>query len=1624
MTGAKPVFDMTGATPIEAIQPQQSAAALKATVNPTSLFEGVNPDTIARIKSIIGKEEESKMQVASYMSRSQNVPFKAVMSEYDAFAAQSGFEGNNATAHYTFLVNKLGKQWQHIKKTEEIIGAKSLWGSAWPTSTPLPAMSGYVGGVQGRKKRTLLQAAIPDLRSNIELLSKPSRIKSYLLATKEGGAQVLYGAFMPGVNRLAGGMLNFTTRNFGVSTDFFEENAEFWDQYADKRQMDSKVPPEIQDSIYGKIAAGIGGLPVFGVMATTGVVGTAAMVSSMYQEGVDFYRNAIPEEDRSATGEFFFSLTYGFVGTRLEKIGFKQMLKPLFETGKKLSLRQIVNRLSGLPVAAGTEITTELLQQTLLNAEMLFIDPDATAFGEVFELENLIVTSAVASFGSGFTTSIGVTSDIAAGFYPNPLTTDGHAPPANFIRKMVEREGLDAVKERFDDSDPRKELIDDIVSDNANVRIAAEARMEELTAPNPDGRALDMDDVLGTSEETKAIYKRFLEANERDEATIPKEEDVLSQPLFSEEETSAIDEMLVEESKDDTVTAEEAKLFEAKIQEELAGTKDENVFAEDIIEMSGPIDPDLSQADQAAADAELRRMLGVSRNTPEEQKLLNAWKAVVEAEEKGAKAKRGEQVKTETLRKKLEAKAESLNQEVQAMKAKDKADVAADRVKASERIVAQRVKSKSQKTDELNKLKESALKKVKKLEEKIKKIRENAKRDREGLELAISDLDALVKQFPKNVRDNLRPYFKILSKKKGQEAQQRVLNRAMSKLIELSDNLFRVEAQQRLRGTIKDALKRQKSAMELDTFKEIQEASKMSRAEADAKAEGKLSKESPSQKSIESAFILRAFGGTLNPKENIGFSAAQMEAAASEAEFILEKGRAQISKRQREREEYLNGLIKTITEEVSEKGVPRKDRKSLENAEKTLKGKLKRYANNFFGSTDGLEMLFDNLMSEGVRFSSKAHEEVYRKAWMNNIDKFSATQEDVALFESLIEEVLSDKASDTQKKWREPVENSRVHYISQGISGEKTLTVWEGIELWLRIHEGGNRETILKMLGVSGRPKIGKGATVEEKAQQNEKIKEWEAEADAKIQSLKDQVESFIGTSGVNMATGLQDIYRTLGKKHIRKEQEINSRTPNIVQNYAGFLHRLFETKTAEDALALTGADDMVAFATENGSFIERTKSTAEIVINSADTSLMQHIHSMNHAYAYAEWSRMMNRLLADREFQRTVRQRTGGTFVLKMIKRQAEIVSRGYVKRDIADAFMGGIMKNIVRSKLALNFTSAVKQIASQLAYVDTPNMPIGAYVKYWVKSRKSRSGHWKKIMMLLDSDYMKERYASGFDVTGKTLKGSNKVPLNKKSLLDYYDQNGLIATEFFDGMAILQGGQPVYDWAYDVAFKETGNHKEANNKAMIIFAEATERVQQSSAPTTISFFQSMGVLGRLFTAFQTSPLQYNRTSVNAIRARANKRISTVSLAKTLFVFQFLMPQLFTAMGSAVLAALFPDERDWEKIGKRQMQALVLQNFQAVPLLGFGAVKLTNELFGNRFPDPSVMVLDQIIQISSGIAKMVKGVNDGDDEKVEKGFADILEGSGDFFGAPTAITKKIAKTIEANSEVDVPLVD
>lgn len=1566
---------------VNSVQPEQNAAALRDAVNPTSLFKGVNPDHIDRISSIIGNEEESKMRVASYMSKSQNVPFKVVLDEYDAFAAQSGFEGNNGTAHYTQLVNKLGKQWQHIKKTEEVIGAEGF-------------------------KGTLLQKAIPDLRTNIELISKPNKIKSYLQQAKDGAEQTVYGSWFAGVNRLVGGIVGIKDRHFKKP---FEENAEFWDQYAEKRQMDSKVPPEIQDSTSGKIAAGIGALPVWGVMATTGGVGTLSMTSSMYSEGVDFYRNAIPEEDRSADEEFLFSMTYGVLATKLEKIGFGKMLKPLFNTGKKLSLKQIVNRSTEFAVGAGTETGTELLQQMLLNAEMLAIDPDAAAFGSVFELENLIVTSAVASFGSGVTTSVGVSKDIAAGFYPNPLTTDGHAPTASFIRKMVEREGLDAVKERFDDSDPRKELIDDLVSDNADVQVAAEAKMEELTAPNPDGRALDMDEVLGTKEETEATYQSILEARELDEATIPKEEDVLSQPLFSEEEASAIDEMLVEESKDDAVTAEEAKLFEAELQEELAGTKDEDVFAEDIIEMSGPIDPDLSQADQAAADAELRRMLGVSRNTPEEQKLLNAWKAVVKAEEKGAKAKRGEQVKTETLRKKLEAKADALKQDIQAIKAKGKADVAAARVKASERLVAQRIKAKEQKGKELNKLRESNAKRVAALKSKIKEIKDLGMGEKRDRERATWELKQLVDQFPKEVKSQMLPYFVRMGKTKNVQKQAEILDNALMKLSELTDTLYRKNAQSKLSKVVRRGIKRQKGDLAYDEFQKIAQFAKMSREEAETRSEILRNKPKPSESDIMEMFLLDVFGGTLNPSESVGFTAAQIEAAQKDAEYMLSNGKLRSleakKKQDIEDKRVLDGAIDNVQGSEA--------RQTLHDMTASEKKRMKKAANSIKAFTveslNSMAHLLDVLARKGAVQMTFLHKELFTPLTKATSQFTVNVSKAIRKFESGLHEILGEDTGKIMREWEQYVDND-VRITLQGKKGPHKMTTWQGIRLLMQTWEEGNTSNLLGMLEYEAKPKRGLKSDEEYQAE----VAAWEAGADARINALREQLVEFVEEDGVAAARMMQDLFRESGVRHVEAVRAIDGKTPNIVKNYAGQRRTIRDSKSEIDVENMT-AEEHLMHSGKTASWKERSSNNHELVLEDAHKVYIAHVFQMEHSYALAPWAKKIRKVLDDAEFQRAAQQSTGSRDVLNLIRRQADIIARGRQKTDVLDKHWNAVTKFVHGMKLVLNIPSALKQPASLFAYFDVPGMKFSDYAKY-AAIGMNRKGYWKSVKALMDTPYMQNRYMFGMDVALNNImsRGPSDIVTGNKDIID----SGLVATKAMDALTIMVGGKPVYDWAYDQEFNKSGDHLKAKEAAEIAFAEASNNAQQASGAQDLGYIQSAGPVMKMFTAFQTSPIQYQRNINTAFRAAKRGRISWKAFAKTFFIYHIVLPQIFSAMGGAIAMALGKDI-DLEEWRKRQTWALT-GNISIVPLAGVAVEQFMNKILQLAYPDPNITVFETINKASGGLARIVRGVKDGDEEQINAGFEAMIDSAG---YVPDQV-QELLEEVEQFTGINIPLVD
>jgi hypothetical protein len=210
----------------------------------------------------------------------------------------------------------------------------------------------------------------------------------------------------------------------------------------------------------------------------------------------------------------------------------------------------------------------------------------------------------------------------------------------------------------------------------------------------------------------------------------------------------------------------------------------------------------------------------------------------------------------------------------------------------------------------------------------------------------------------------------------------------------------------------------------------------------------------------------------------------------------------------------------------------------------------------------------------------------------------------------------------------------------------------------------------------------------------------------------------------------------------------------------------------------------------------------------------------------------------------------------------------------------------------------------------------------------------------------------------------------------------------------------------------KETGDYALSKRYAEVRFAEASNRAQQSASPQDLSYYQTLGVIGKILTAYATSPIQYQRNVNNAMRAFKNGRISGAQFAKTAVIFHVLLPQVFTAMGSAIGALLFEEERDWEKIKKRQKQAAILGNLNIIPLFGMIPANFANRYSEMNYPDPSVVVFDTMNQMGKGLANLLRGIEEGDEDKVEDGIKDVMESGGSMIGAPTSAIERTYKIV------------
>ncbi len=126
---------------------------------------------------------------------------------------------------------------------------------------------------------------------------------------------------------------------------------------------------------------------------------------------------------------------------------------------------------------------------------------------------------------------------------------------------------------------------------------------------------------------------------------------------------------------------------------------------------------------------------------------------------------------------------------------------------------------------------------------------------------------------------------------------------------------------------------------------------------------------------------------------------------------------------------------------------------------------------------------------------------------------------------------------------------------------------------------------------------------------------------------------------------------------------------------------------------------------------------------------------------------------------------------------------------------------------------------------------------------------------------------------------------------------------------------------WGVYLKARKAGKSKK---EALDLFARAANSAQQSADLAEQSNFQRGGSLAKLFTMFATTPNQYLRKEIGAIRNFRDGRISAGQAAKQLLIYHFMLPMIFQFISD--FGKFKPDE---------QLRAAIFGNLNGLFIIG-----------------------------------------------------------------------------------------
>ena len=284
------------------------------------------------------------------------------------------------------------------------------------------------------------------------------------------------------------------------------------------------------------------------------------------------------------------------------------------------------------------------------------------------------------------------------------------------------------------------------------------------------------------------------------------------------------------------------------------------------------------------------------------------------------------------------------------------------------------------------------------------------------------------------------------------------------------------------------------------------------------------------------------------------------------------------------------------------------------------------------------------------------------------------------------------------------------------------------------------------------------------------------------------------------------------------------------------------------------------------------------------------------------------------------------------------KIAARGQ-SNSFADSLVNSMNSTFAISRLALSPVIYIKQLTSTITYAN--DIGFINWIAYGVKNLPQLVKTWKEITD--NSVYMQDRKYESILKNIESYSESSMKEFVPNPAKEWFVNFMMYQIKAGDRHAIMLGGMPNYLYYKSQALKDgKTSEQEAIDIAIIKFERDTKNTQQSGDQQDKDILQTSNPAIRAMNMFLTTPKQYLRKEIQAVRSLSRKLKQWDKNAgkgtiweniRTLMIFHAFMPMLFQYI-SAGLPGILADW-DEDEDARDLLRAAVIGNINGLFAIG-----------------------------------------------------------------------------------------